>query len=249
MNGEEIWLTSNDLLETNVAAVKMNCIFRTRERSSHCLYFCTPGSPNPMVAQMALVKINESHKKSEVVNLGKGQVGRRRWQKWKGKKRRWWRERTAKWIPYTWNCNGSNLIIKKRMEHYPQRSYFIIVWIRRDWYTEILTSMVNQLFYDVLPYSFSVLPVMELIRDLTPHIQIWITHNSVRQPCILLRMNASSHLKTLSCLGVSPTSQWWKQKTEECEWFRCIDKSRCYFRLLSEPWSIAWLVDYHLVTI
>lgn len=28
-----------------------------------------------MVAQMALVNTNESHKKSEVVNLGKGQVG------------------------------------------------------------------------------------------------------------------------------------------------------------------------------
>lgn len=53
----------------------MNCIFRTRERSSHCLYFCTPGSLSPMVAQMALVNTNESHKKSEVVNLGKGQVG------------------------------------------------------------------------------------------------------------------------------------------------------------------------------
>lgn len=69
-------MTSNGLLETNdVAAVKMNCIFRTRERSSHCLYFCTPRSPNPIVAQMALVKTNESRKKSEVVNLGKGQVG------------------------------------------------------------------------------------------------------------------------------------------------------------------------------
>lgn len=68
-------MASNGLLETNVAAIKMNCIFRTRERSSHCLYLCTPGSPNPMVAQMALVKTNESHKKSEVVNLGKGQVG------------------------------------------------------------------------------------------------------------------------------------------------------------------------------
>lgn len=121
MSCEEIWLASNDLLETNITAVKTNFIFRTTERSSHWLYFCTPVDTTRL-QQVVLIQWSRRWpwlhqmsytRKPKVVNLGKGQVG-----KGGNRKRREIREHGGKkeqleWIPYTWNCQRTNLIKTK----------------------------------------------------------------------------------------------------------------------------------------